>query len=84
MNKAAPYIQDQGSKMSELLAPLAVSLMIFFCRFAAAAFGMGLRKKLPDDHFNLTAESRRSSATGGRHGKSAVAARVSRAGGVIE
>lgn len=38
--------------MSELLAPLAVSLMIFFCTFAAAAFGMGLRKKLPDDHFS--------------------------------
>ena len=36
--------------MPQLLAPLAVSLMIFICTFAAAGFGMVLRKKLPDDH----------------------------------
>ncbi len=36
--------------MPELLAPLAVSGMIFFCTFTAAVFGMVLRKKLPDDH----------------------------------
>jgi hypothetical protein len=34
--------------MPVLLAPLAVSLMIFFCTFAAAVFGMVLHKKLPD------------------------------------
>ncbi len=38
--------------MPKLFAPLAVSLMIFFCTFAAAVFGMALRKKLPDDHLN--------------------------------
>jgi hypothetical protein len=36
--------------MPQLLAPLAVSLMIFICTFAAAGFGMVLHKKLPDDH----------------------------------
>jgi amino acid transporter len=50
MNKAALFIQDQGSDMPQLLAPLAVSLMIFVCTFAAAISGMVLRKKLPDDH----------------------------------
>jgi hypothetical protein len=35
-----------------LLAPLAVSAMIFFCTFPAAVFGMVLRKKLPDDHLS--------------------------------
>jgi amino acid transporter len=38
--------------MPELLAPLAVSLMIFFCTFAAAVSSMVLRKKLPDDHLS--------------------------------
>lgn len=38
--------------MPELLAPLAVSLLIFFCTFAAAVCGMVLRKKLPDDHLS--------------------------------
>ncbi|MDQ6703344.1 MAG: hypothetical protein M3Z96_09710, partial [Pseudomonadota bacterium] len=38
--------------MPELLAPLAVSLMIFFWTFAAAVFGMVLAKKLPDDHLS--------------------------------
>ena len=38
--------------MPELFAPLAVSLMIFFCTFAAAVSGMVLRKKLPDDHLS--------------------------------
>jgi hypothetical protein len=37
--------------MPELLAPLAVSLIIFFCTFVAAVSGMVLRKKLLDDHF---------------------------------
>jgi hypothetical protein len=50
MNKAALFTQDHGSKMPELLAPLAVSLMIFLCTFAAAVSGMVLRKQLPDDH----------------------------------
>jgi amino acid transporter len=50
MNKAALFIQDQGSDMPQLLGPLAVSLMTFICTFAAAGFGMVLRKKLPDDH----------------------------------
>jgi len=35
--------------MPQLLAPLAVSLMIFASTFAAAISGMVLRKKLPDD-----------------------------------
>ncbi len=38
--------------MPELFAPLAVSLMIFVCTFAAAILGMVLRKKLPDDHLS--------------------------------
>jgi amino acid transporter len=38
--------------MPELLAPLAVSLMIFVCTFAAAVFGIILRKKLPEDRLN--------------------------------
>ena len=38
--------------MPELFAPLAVSLMIFFCTFAAAVSGMVLRKKLPVDHLS--------------------------------
>ncbi|MGH6936546.1 MAG: hypothetical protein ACRED2_10265 [Methylocella sp.] len=38
--------------MPELLAPLAVSAIIFFCTFAAAVCGMVLRKKLPDDHLS--------------------------------
>jgi amino acid transporter len=38
--------------MPQLLAPLAVSLMIFFRTFAAAVFGMVLRKQLPDDHLH--------------------------------
>ena len=38
--------------MPELLVPLAVSLVIFFCTFAAAVSGMVLRKKLPDDHLS--------------------------------
>jgi hypothetical protein len=38
--------------MLELFAPLAVSAMIFFCTFAAAVFGMVLRKNLPDDHLS--------------------------------
>ena len=38
--------------MPVLLAPLVVSLMIFFCTFAAAVSGMVLRKKLPDDHLS--------------------------------
>jgi hypothetical protein len=44
--------QIRGSNMPELLAPLAVSAMIFFCTFAAAVFGMVLRKSLPDDHLS--------------------------------
>jgi len=36
--------------MPQLLAPLAVSLMIFFCTFAATVWV--LRKKLPDDHLH--------------------------------
>ncbi|MGH6811733.1 MAG: DUF4239 domain-containing protein [Methylocella sp.] len=52
MNEAALFIQDQGSKMRVTLASYAVSLMIFGCTFAAAVFGMVLRKKLPDDHLN--------------------------------
>lgn len=38
--------------MPQLFAPVAVSAMIFFCTFAAAVFGMVLRKKLPDDHLS--------------------------------
>ena len=38
--------------MPQLLAPLAISLMIFVCTFAAAVSGMILRKKLPDDHLS--------------------------------
>ncbi|MFZ0495769.1 MAG: hypothetical protein WBE80_09225 [Methylocella sp.] len=35
-----------------MLAPLAVSSMIFVCAFATAVFGMVPRKKLPDDHLS--------------------------------
>jgi Protein of unknown function (DUF4239) len=38
--------------MPKLFAPLAVPAMIFFYTFAAAVFGMVLRKKLPDDHLS--------------------------------
>jgi hypothetical protein len=38
--------------MPKLFAPLAVSTMIFACTFAAAVFGMVLRKKLPDNHLS--------------------------------
>ncbi len=38
--------------MPQLLAPLAVSSMIFVCTFAAAVSGMVLRKKLPGDHLS--------------------------------
>jgi hypothetical protein len=38
--------------MPLVLAPLAVSLTIFFCTFAAAIAGMVLRKKLPEDHLS--------------------------------
>ncbi len=38
--------------MPELLAPLAITLMVFFSTFAAAVFGMVLRKKMPDDHLS--------------------------------
>jgi hypothetical protein len=52
MNKAAPFNQDQGSDMPQLLAPLAVWLMIFVCTFAAAVSGIVLRRRLPDDHLS--------------------------------
>ena len=38
--------------MPVLLAPLAVSLMVFVCTFAAAVSSMVLHKKLPDDHLS--------------------------------
>jgi hypothetical protein len=38
--------------MPVLLAPLAVSLMVFVCTFVAAVSGMVLHKKLPDDHLS--------------------------------
>jgi amino acid transporter len=38
--------------MPQLFAPLADSLMIFFCTFAAAVSGMVLRRKLPDGHLS--------------------------------
>jgi hypothetical protein len=52
MNEAAVSTREQGPEMPELLAPLAVSLMIFFCTFGAAVSGMILRKKLPVDHLS--------------------------------
>jgi hypothetical protein len=47
MKQAALFIQDLGSDMPQLLAPLAVSLMIFVCTFASAVSGMVLRKSCP-------------------------------------
>jgi hypothetical protein len=52
MKQAALFIQDLGSDMPQLLAPLAVSLMIFVCTFASAVSGMVLRKKLPSGHLS--------------------------------
>src|ERR1700757_738074 len=42
--------------MPQSLIPLAVSLVIFVCTFAAAILGMALRRRLPDDH--LTEDSK--------------------------
>ena len=42
--------------MLQSLTPLAISLMIFVCTFAAAILGMALRSRLPDDH--LTEDSK--------------------------